>query len=110
MANLAVTDNFNLCKNNYYYALATFKGLTYSNVDKYCPDSDETIRGHLAQQHQNVRSTKPKQPMPAPLVLPPPPLVLPPPPLETPSRLLFVTTQPLSKLYTNDTGRFSITA
>jgi hypothetical protein len=23
MANLAVTDNFNLCKNNYYYALAS---------------------------------------------------------------------------------------
>ena len=25
----------------------TFKGLTYSNAAKYCPDSDETIMGHL---------------------------------------------------------------
>ncbi len=28
----------------------TFEGLTYSNAAKYCPDSDETIMGHLAQQ------------------------------------------------------------
>ncbi len=26
----------------------TFNGLTYSNVARYCPDSDETIMGHLA--------------------------------------------------------------
>ena len=44
----------------------TFDGLTYSNAAKYCPDSDETIMGHLAQQCQNVRSTKPKQPTPSP--------------------------------------------
>jgi hypothetical protein len=42
--------------------------------------------------------------------LPPLPLVLPPPPLETSSRLLFVTTEPLSKLYTYDTGCFPIKA
>jgi hypothetical protein len=39
------------------------------------------------------------------------PLVLPPPPLEAPSRLLFVTTQePLSELYTDDTGCFPVKA
>jgi hypothetical protein len=27
-----------------------FKGLRYSNAAKYCPDSDEAIMGHLAQQ------------------------------------------------------------
>ncbi len=37
----------------------SFDGLTYSNVSSYSPDSDETILGHLAQQRQNVRSTKP---------------------------------------------------
>jgi hypothetical protein len=26
----------------------TFKGLTYSNVARYCPDADETIMGYLA--------------------------------------------------------------
>ena len=40
----------------------SFEGLTYSNAAKYCPDADETIMGHLAQQRQNVRSTKPTQP------------------------------------------------
>ncbi len=35
----------------------SFDGLTYSNAAKYCPDADETIMGHDAQQRQNVRST-----------------------------------------------------
>jgi len=30
----------------------TFDSLTYSNAAKYCPDSDKTIMGHLAQQSQ----------------------------------------------------------
>ncbi len=88
----------------------TFKGLTYSNAAKYCRIQTKTIMGHLVQQLQNVRSTKPKQPTPAPLVLPPPPLVLPPPPVASPSNLVFVKTQPLSKLYTNDTGCFPVRA
>ncbi len=40
----------------------TFDGLTYSNLARYCSNSDKTILGHLAQQRQNVRSTKPKHP------------------------------------------------
>ena len=51
----------------------TFEGLTYSNAAKYCSDADKTIMGHLAQQCQNVRSTKPKQPTPVPLVALPTP-------------------------------------
>jgi len=51
----------------------TFEGLTYSNAAKYCSDADETIMGHLAQQRQNVKSTKPKQPPPFLLVVLPPP-------------------------------------
>jgi hypothetical protein len=39
----------------------TFNGLTYSNAARYCPDADKMIMGHLAQQCQNVRSTKPSQ-------------------------------------------------
>jgi hypothetical protein len=38
----------------------SFDGLTYANAARYCPDVDETIMGHLAQQCQNVWSTKPK--------------------------------------------------
>ena len=46
----------------------TFDGLIYSNAAHYCPDLDETIMGHLAQQCQNIHSTKPK----ATIALPPP--------------------------------------
>ena len=81
----------------------TFEGLTYSNAAKYCPDADKTIMGHLAQQHQNVRSTKPKQPMPALLMVLPTPIT-------TPSNQVYVVTQPLSKLFTSDTGCFPVRA
>jgi hypothetical protein len=81
----------------------TFEGLTYSNAAKYCLDADETIMGHLAQQHQNVRSTKPKQPTPVPLVVLPTPAA-------TASNQVFIVTQPLNKLFTNDTGRIPVRA
>ncbi len=81
----------------------TFDGLTYSNATRYCPDADETIMGHLAQQHQNVRSTKPKRLAAIPL-LPP----VSPPPAVSPSNLVVVTIVPLSRLYTDDTGRFPV--
>jgi hypothetical protein len=69
----------------------TFEGLTYSNAAKYCPDANETIMGHFAQQCQNVWSTKTKPTLLAPLAIP--------------------VTKPLSKLFTkNDTGRFPIGA
>jgi hypothetical protein len=71
--------------------------LTYSNAAKCCLDADKTIMGHLAQQCQNVRSAKPKQPMPAP-------------PVTTPTNQVYVMTQPLSKLFTDDTGRFPVRA
>jgi len=61
------------------------------------------IMAHLAQQRQNVRSTKPKQPTSLQIVCPPPPDA-------TPSNQVFVMTQPLSKLFTDDTGRFPVRA
>jgi hypothetical protein len=42
----------------------TFNGITYSNVARYCPDTNKIILGHLVQQHQNVRSTSPNVPPP----------------------------------------------
>jgi hypothetical protein len=81
----------------------TFDGLAYSNAARYCPDADETIMGHLAQQCQNVWSTKPKPTLLAPLVVLPPPVAM-------PSNQVFVVTKPLSKLFTNNTGRFPIRA
>jgi hypothetical protein len=81
----------------------TFKGLTYSNAAKYCPDANETIMGHLTQQRQNVWSTKTKPTLQAPLAVLPPPN-------ETPSNQVFVVTKLPSKLFTNNTGRFPIRA
>jgi hypothetical protein len=43
----------------------TFKGLTFSNLARYCPNAGKAILGHLAQQRQNVGSTKPKMPTPS---------------------------------------------
>ena len=85
----------------------SFDGLTYSNIARYCPDSDEIILGHLAQQHQNVRSTRPHEPrtptgLPSPVINPATPVV--------PSNALHLTVVPLSKLYTDDTGRFPVRA
>ena len=78
-------------------------GLTYANAARYCPNADETIKGHLAQQRQNVRSTKPMPPAAKnPMATPTIPLGKKP--------FLFVKTYPISKLYTNNTGRFPIRA
>jgi hypothetical protein len=81
----------------------TLNGLTYSNAARYCPDADETIMSHLAQQHQNVRSTKPKPIFLAPLLVLLPPIAM-------PSNQVFVIEKPLSKLFPNNTGRFLIRA
>jgi hypothetical protein len=59
--------------------------------------------GHLVQQRQNVRLTKAK-----PISLPP--LAVLRPPIEASSNQVFVITKPLSKLFTDDTGRFPIRA
>ena len=40
----------------------SWPGLTYINATKYCPSSDETIKGHIVQTRQGVRSTNPKKP------------------------------------------------
>ena len=37
---------------------ATWPGLTYSNAEKYCPQSVENLKGHMVQSSQEVRSTK----------------------------------------------------
>jgi hypothetical protein len=85
----------------------TFNGLTYSNIARYCPDSDETILGHLAQQSQNVCSIRPRPPW-APTGLPLP--AIEPPAPELASNEIFVNVFPLSKLYTEDTGCFPVRA
>ncbi len=85
----------------------TFDGLSYSNMARYCLDTNETIPGHLVQQRQNVRSTKPKLPTPlAPPALP----TTAPSPMDVPFNQVFITVYPLSRLYMDDTGRFAARA
>jgi hypothetical protein len=85
----------------------TVNVLTYSNMARYCPNANETILGHLAQQCQNVRSTKPKHPKPlSPPALP----TTSPSSMDEPSNQVFIKVYPLSKLYMDDTGHFSVRA
>ncbi len=79
-------------------------GLSYSNVAHYCPDSDETILGHLAQMQQNFRSTKPQLPPRPSLPLTIESLM----PLAEALQEVFLHVYPISKLYTDDTGCFPI--
>jgi hypothetical protein len=98
----------------------TFPGLTICNAMKHCPSSDATIKGHLKQTHQDLRSTKPKLSSSnciAPLATsdssttdepdkdPSHKLTKLP-----PTNKLYITDFPLAKLYTNDTGRLPIRA
>ncbi len=81
----------------------TFDVLAYSNMGRYCLNSNKTILGHLTQQRQNLRSTKPK----ASKAVPPPELPPTPPSItEEPLNQGFVKMYPLSKLYMDDTGHF----
>ena len=41
--------------------LSTLPGLTYSNAAKYFPQAVETIKGHMVQSSQGVRSTTKKK-------------------------------------------------
>ena len=84
-------------------------GLTYNNAVRYCPSAGKTIKGHMLQNRQGVRSTRK-------LLLKPP---------ETPAAVpyeeqadkttkelgskpneLHIHTMHTSKLYMDDTGRF----
>ena len=41
--------------------LESWPGLTYNNAAKYCPHSVETLKGHMVQSSQGVRSTEKKK-------------------------------------------------
>eukprot|EP00804_Cyclotella_cryptica_P014538 CCRYP_004830-RA/>CCRYP_004830-RA protein AED:0.09 eAED:0.09 QI:0/0/0/1/1/1/3/0/993 len=76
---------------------ASWPGLTYANASKYCPDSTETLKGHLTQTRQGLRSTKPKPAKPiTPAVFAPAPA----------AHKVHMSVEPICKLYTDDIGRF----
>ena len=71
------------------------------NDTKYFQSADATIMGHLTPKRQGVRSTKPKPPTTSSPEEPIPRIC---------SNELFIQVTPISKLYTDDTGRFPIHA
>jgi hypothetical protein len=85
----------------------SFNGLTYSNMARYCSDADKTIMSHLAQQCQNVCSTKSTLPTTVPTPCLP---VIPPPTEDIPSNKVFVCIYPISKLYMDDMRCFPVKA
>jgi hypothetical protein len=86
--------------------LASIKAGNYTSWPERMPappniahQAFETIKGHLSQVRQGIRSTKPKTP---PTEAPPTS------PTTSPSKELHVWSEPISKLYTDDMGRFSV--
>ena len=86
-------------KRGYYHS---WPGLSYETAARYCPTADETIKGHMAQSRQHIRSTT--QPTPRTLGLS---NELTP---NTATNTVDLLEIPLSKLFTDDTGRFPIRA
>ena len=86
-----------ICSGNYY----TWSGLTLANATKYFPSDTATILGHFVQKRQGIRSTKTKAPTTSPQeqVLP-----------QVRSNEPHIHVTPISKLYTDDTGRFPVHA
>ena len=76
-------------------AYATWPGLTYTLAARHCPDSDETLNGHMAQPRQNIRSTHP----------PTRPIIKPSHQQTTPTIDLQIV--PINHIFTDDTGRFT---
>ena len=84
---------------------ATWTGLTYNNAKTYHPTTGETLKGHMKQTRQGVRSTKHRStsfkttrsvsPLSANVT-------------SKISNKLYVVVKPVSKLYTGDIGRFPI--
>ena len=83
----------------------TWLGLTYNNAKTYHTTTAETLKGHITQTHQGVRSTNrkttPSKPTRAvsPLSINIPATTL---------NELYMVVEPISKLYTDDMGRFPI--
>ena len=80
---------------------SSWTGLTLANATNYCPSATATIMGHLAHKRQGVRSTKTKLTATS---SPEPKLP------QVRSNELHIQVTPISKLYTDDTGRFPIHA
>ena len=92
---------FTWLKSIIYGNYSSCPGLTLANATNYCPSTIATILGHLVQKLQGVRSTRPKLPTTSS-----PDKQIP----RVRSNEIFIRVTPISKLYTDDTGRFPVHA
>ena len=82
-----------------------WQGLTYKNAKTYHLTTAETLKGHMTQTRQRVRSAKRKTTPTKPTrSLSPLSSNIP----ATTSNKLYLVFEPISKLYTDDVGRFPI--
>ena len=80
---------------------SSWPGLTLTNTTKHCPSATTTIIEHLVQKIQGVRYTKPKLPTTSSPDQQPP---------QVRSNELHIQVTPISKLYTDDKGLFTVHA
>ena len=76
-------------------AYTSWPGLTYELAARYCPDADKTIKGHMAQPRQHIRSTKQ------------PTLTNWHPPGTAAAAAIEIHSVPINRIFTEDTGRFT---
>ena len=82
----------------------SWPGLTAKAIRKYLPKSEATIRGHMDQTRQNVRSTKP-----TPAKDNPDPTNVPEQEPGNPTtNVMFAAVERVGKVYTDQTGRFPV--
>jgi hypothetical protein len=99
---------------------SSFPVLTLRNAMQHCPASDATVKSHLKQTRQGLRSTKPKPPKPSnqfailtESTKPPPPAPIGEPTINPTlplSNQLYIAEMLLSRLYTDNTSRLPIQA
>ena len=87
-------------------AYTSWPGLNHTLVAKYCPDADETHKGHMAQPRQHFRSTQP-QPQARVLPIPPQDTAAPTVNIDTAAPTVNIHIIPVNHLFTDDTGRFT---
>ena len=80
---------------------ASWLGLTYQNSAKFCPITDDTLKGHIVQERQGLRSTKPKTPSKLTTDTIPSSDT-------TTSHEMHIKIEQIRKLHTDDTGRFPV--
>ena len=86
-------------------AFASWPGLTVELVNKYLPRTEAAIKGHIRQKYKGKQSTRMQQEVPIMTQRSPPEILA-----ERTHQLFLKVTECSSKIYIDQTGRFSITS